>query len=346
VFFSTLTSNLCLVRVHASVAREILMLHSQNLSLRFSTSSVQSLQAYVENSQETSRAKASASTSSIAQSSLAGRAHIENTRPALRPYAARIEPPFSSRVASIRSATAACSIAKRTFGLGLGRTLLPLSKKRLGIVCDGRQAVPPESSHLSRSSASARQRESSRLVSGHRDNPYSHTQTYPGLGLRRGFGNNRAGHEPGLDRAALPFSSHQQIADCRGRRNRNLAGRALREKLYQLTRQALEIREGPRLNTVLKDLRRLVGRAKGMRVLRMIVREFLRRVDHFRAYQKNPELNLPATTGSLEAMNRRVRDLMRQTRSISSPQALQLWATALIRTRPIVMCNGKHFSTK
>jgi hypothetical protein len=142
------------------------------------------------------------------------------------------------------------------------------------------------------------------------------------------------------------FHLISRLQNCRGRRNRNLAGRALREKLYQLTRQALEIREGPRLNTVLKELRRLVRRAKRLRVVRMIVREFLRRVDHFRAYQKYPELNLPSTTGSVEAMNRRVRDLMRQTRSVRSPQALQLWATALIRMRPTITCNGKHFQQK
>ena len=57
-------------------------------------------------------------------------------------------------------------------------------------------------------------------------------------------------------------------------------------------------------------------------------------------------LNLPTTTGSVEAMNRRVRDLMRQTRSIKSPQALQLWATAMIRMRPAITCNGKHFQQK
>lgn len=139
------------------------------------------------------------------------------------------------------------------------------------------------------------------------------------------------------------FHLISRLQNVRGRRNRNLAGRALREKLYQLTRKALEIRAGPRLNTVLKELRRLVRRAKRLRVIRMIVREFLRRVDHFRAYQKHPELNLPTTTGSVEAMNRRIRDLMRQTRSIRTPHALQLWATALIRMRPFVMCNGKHF---
>src|SRR4029077_17933974 len=113
----------------------------------------------------------------------------------------------------------------------------------------------------------------------------------------------------------------------------------------QLTRRALELPDGPRLRTVL-TLNSHVRQATRLRVMRMIVREFLRRIDHFRAYRKYPKLNLPTTTGSVEAMNRRVRDLMRQTRSIKSPQALHLWATARIRTRPMVMCNGKHFSTK
>ena len=142
------------------------------------------------------------------------------------------------------------------------------------------------------------------------------------------------------------FHLISRLQNCRGRRNRRLAGRPLREALYQLTRKALDLPDGPSLQTVLKELRHLVGQATGLRVIRMIVGEFLRRIDHFRAYRKYPELDLPSTTGSVEAMNRRVRDLMRQTRSISSPKALQLWATALIRTRPSVMCNGKHFSTK
>ena len=46
--------------------------------------------------------------------------------------------------------------------------------------------------------------------------------------------------------------------------------------------------------------------AKRLRVIPLIVREVLRRIDHFRAYRKYPKLNLPTTTGSLEAMNRRV----------------------------------------
>jgi hypothetical protein len=139
------------------------------------------------------------------------------------------------------------------------------------------------------------------------------------------------------------FHLISRLQNCRGRRNRRLEGRPLREALYQHVRKALELPDGPRLQAVLKKLRHLVGQATGLRVMRMIVREFLRRIDHFRAYRKYPELNLPTTTGSVEAMNRRVRDLMRQTRSIRTPHALHLWATALIRLRPIVMCNGKHF---
>ena len=142
------------------------------------------------------------------------------------------------------------------------------------------------------------------------------------------------------------FHLISRLQNCRGRRNRNLAGRALREALYQQVRKALELPDGPRLQTVLKKLRHLVARATGLRVMRMIVREFLRRIDHFRAYRKYPDLDLPNTTGSVEAMNRRVRDLMRQTRSVRSPQALKLWATAFIRMRPSVTCNGKHFQQK
>jgi hypothetical protein len=142
------------------------------------------------------------------------------------------------------------------------------------------------------------------------------------------------------------FHLISRLQNCRGRRNRRLHGRAVREALYQLTRQALELPDGPRLRSVLTQLNNRLRQAKRLRVIRMIVREFLRRIEHFRAYRKYPKLNLPTTTGSLEAMNRRLRDLMRQTRSIKSPQALQLWATALIRTRPMVACNGKKFSTK
>ena len=94
VFLNTLTSNLCVVRVHAFVAREFSVLQSENLSLRFPTSSVQSMQAYVEDPQETARPQASASASWNSQSSVARRTHTENSRSTLWSYPPRVSRRF------------------------------------------------------------------------------------------------------------------------------------------------------------------------------------------------------------------------------------------------------------
>jgi hypothetical protein len=139
------------------------------------------------------------------------------------------------------------------------------------------------------------------------------------------------------------FHLISQLQGNRGTRNKKVVGRTMRELCYKLTRQALELPDGAQLERTLKRLNGLVRQPNGAVRTRMVVREFLRRTDQFRAYRKYPALNLPTTTGTVEAMGRIVRDLMRQTRSIRSPKALQLWATALIRRRPNVMCNGKHF---
>jgi len=139
------------------------------------------------------------------------------------------------------------------------------------------------------------------------------------------------------------FHLISQLQGNRGRRKRKVADRTMREVCYQLTRQALELPDGPKLQRVLERLKKLVRQPGGATRTRMVVREFLRRTDQFRAYRKYPHLDLPTTTGTVEAMGRIVRDLMRQTRSIRSPHALQMWATALIRQRPKVTCNGKHF---
>ena len=139
------------------------------------------------------------------------------------------------------------------------------------------------------------------------------------------------------------FHLISQLQGNRGTRKRKVVGRTMRELCYQLTRQALELPDGPKLQRVLLRLKTLVRQPSGARRTRMVVREFLRRTHQFRAYRKYPHLELPTTTGTVEAMGRIIRDLMRRTRSIRSPQALQLWATAMIRMHPNVTCNGKHF---
>ena len=164
MFLHTLPLNLWVVRVHAFVAREISMLQSENLSLRFSTSSVQSMQTHVENPQETTRPQASPNARWSSQGGICRRTHTENSRSALWPYPSGVELALSWRSATVHIAVSELSLAERTVGFGLGRTLLSLSKKRLGFVCDGDQTLPSKSSHLPRSGAAQRQREHAGLV--------------------------------------------------------------------------------------------------------------------------------------------------------------------------------------
>jgi hypothetical protein len=137
------------------------------------------------------------------------------------------------------------------------------------------------------------------------------------------------------------FHLISQLHVSRGRRKRSLADRRRRETLYRLTRRALDLPEGPTLTRPLTRLRRLAQQPLASRRMRMAVRQFLRRLDQFRAYRHHPELNLPTTTGAVEAMGHIIRHLMRRIRNVSTPEALRLWVTALIRTRPEVTCNGK-----
>lgn len=128
------------------------------------------------------------------------------------------------------------------------------------------------------------------------------------------------------------------------RPQRALKGGAIRQELYQLIRQALDAPEGPSLQRSLVRLTRLSQTSCGTQRVRAVVRYFLQSVSHYRTYQLHPELNLPTTTNAAESMACVIRDLLRRTRCASSPQALIRWVKALIRLRPTITCNGKHFN--
>src|SRR5215510_10366615 len=102
------------------MAREIQLLPSQDLSFRFSTSSVQSVQANVENPQETAWPQASASASSISASSVCGQTHTQNSRSTLWPYPSRVELAVSS-ISAVHIATSGFAFAQRPLGFAHGR---------------------------------------------------------------------------------------------------------------------------------------------------------------------------------------------------------------------------------
>jgi len=126
------------------------------------------------------------------------------------------------------------------------------------------------------------------------------------------------------------------------RQRRALRGGIMREKIYQLIRQALETPNVSVLNASLTQLTRLAQNPCITYRIQAMVREFLKSVNYYRAYLTHPELNLPSTTNTIESMNCIIRDLLRRNHSASSPQALLRWTTALIRLRKKLNCNGKH----
>lgn len=125
-----------------------------------------------------------------------------------------------------------------------------------------------------------------------------------------------------------------------------LRGGPVREEIQQLVRSALQLPDGPHLTRTLHRLTRLSQGDCGTQHIQTTVREFLSQLDHYRCYLTYPHLGLPWTTNAVESMGRLLRELFRSSRAGSNPASVLLWATALIRIRPKVICNGHPFNRK
>jgi hypothetical protein len=121
-----------------------------------------------------------------------------------------------------------------------------------------------------------------------------------------------------------------------------LRGGAVRQELDALVRRAIALPDGRRLHRTLLRLCRLSASDCGTLRIQTTVREFLQRAMFYRTYLKHPALNLPKTTNAVESMGRLVREMFRRNRAGSNPASLLRWATAFIRMRPHITCNGSH----
>jgi len=122
-----------------------------------------------------------------------------------------------------------------------------------------------------------------------------------------------------------------------GRRRRVLGSRWLRERIYVLVREALVTTDEERLRLLTEQLKQLTGRWDCTRPLRWTVSEFLSRANYYRAYLRYPELRLPTTTGAIESMHGLLREAIG---SVNNPEAVLLRATAFLRLRRSITCNG------
>lgn len=129
--------------------------------------------------------------------------------------------------------------------------------------------------------------------------------------------------------------------------HRNTVGaRALRQEGYQLVRTALTTNNSDCLSSATIRLRELADDPGMPWKFGNILREFVRRLPNYRAYQLHPHLRLPRTTGSVESMGRVIRDVMRRTRNVTTPAALNLWVTNYLRLRPEIICKAGVQYTK
>ena len=123
-----------------------------------------------------------------------------------------------------------------------------------------------------------------------------------------------------------------------------LRGGPIREEIQRLIRIALVEPEGPMLARTRAELTRLSRGNCGTQRIQVTVREFVDNLAFYRAYLTHPALELPHTTNSVESMCRLLREMLRSSRAASNPAALLKWATALVRLRPNIRCNGQDFN--
>lgn len=119
-----------------------------------------------------------------------------------------------------------------------------------------------------------------------------------------------------------------------------LRGGEVREEIYQSIRNALLLPKGKRLSQTIEHLKRLSHGNCGTMRIKIVLCQFLVDLPFYRSYMAHPDLGLPLTTNAVESMCRLLREMLRSSRAGSNPKSLLLWATALIRMRPTVTCNG------
>lgn len=130
------------------------------------------------------------------------------------------------------------------------------------------------------------------------------------------------------------FHLLKSIQRMRGKRA-TTNGRKVRGEIYDKTKEALNERSEQKLKKLCRRLKKLSVDPGCPKPMRMNVREFLRRIDHFRSYLAHPKLKLPTTTNVMESINSRVR---RKAVTVNTPEAWCRWAIVCVRMKSKFVC--------
>ena len=127
-----------------------------------------------------------------------------------------------------------------------------------------------------------------------------------------------------------------------GRRSYRIKGAGLRERLLGVVRILLTTTDAVMKRKQRLKAQRLLSHPLCPPWIRKQTIEFLRTLDDFRTYLLYPSLNLPTTTNAVESTGKLIR---KATSTARTPESVLLRATAFLRLRKSIACNGKS-STK
>src|SRR3989338_3404354 len=123
----------------------------------------------------------------------------------------------------------------------------------------------------------------------------------------------------------------------KGKRRYRIRSSRLRDTLLETTRIILSSQSPYLLAQARKTTRRLLHHSTCPPYIRKQALEFLEREQDFQTYLRYTKLHLPTTTSAIESTGRMIR---RATRTARTPQSLLLRATAFLRLKKGVICNG------
>lgn len=130
------------------------------------------------------------------------------------------------------------------------------------------------------------------------------------------------------------------IAKIQGRRSRWLRSRHREtgERLYRLLKEILTNPDESSLAASVQELK-LIGRASGGQLARYLS-GFAKHYQEYRTYLRYPELNLPRTSNSAEAIIGGIRKLCNRAHGFRTIKSLTLWIHAYVKRRRTITCNG------
>jgi len=131
------------------------------------------------------------------------------------------------------------------------------------------------------------------------------------------------------------------IAKIQGRRSR--WGRSRHQEtgkqLYQLLHTVLTSRDEHEIQKALLELR-IIGFSAGSKQLKTYVSGFIKHYTEYRSYLVYPDLWLPRTSNSAEALIGSIRRLCNRAHGFRTIDSLTMWIHALLKHKQTVTCNG------